>query len=167
MGNLRSSGNDAERRKMATGQHFIGVLDRFSKDPQYRQSQEEHGWDEAKFEKMDKLAQEDHSYTLTRSEFLRYSSMWTIQHNSSGPNKPIAIRPDYRAEVQLKNQLYQKSGECQKPIPPQDQDRVRENNELSDSYRSGARIDKKTGWRFWKASSSWWQSSQWNRDEHY
>ena len=45
----------------------------FLKDPQSRQSQEEHGWDEAKCEEMDKVAKEDHSYTLTRSDFLRCS----------------------------------------------------------------------------------------------
>ena len=75
------------------------------KDPQYRQSQEEHGWDEAKCEEMDKLAQEDHSYTLTRSEFLRLSSNWSIQLNNSGLNKLMASRPDYRTAVQLTNHM--------------------------------------------------------------
>ena len=75
------------------------------KDPQHRQSQEEHGWDEAKCEEMDKLAKEDHSYTLTRSDFLRYSSNWSIQLNNSGPNKLMASRPDYRTAVQLTNHL--------------------------------------------------------------
>ena len=89
------------KKKDGTGQNFMGILNRFLKDPQYRESQEQHGWDEAKCEGYDKLAQEDHSYTLTRSEHLRYSSKWTILLNSSGPNKPMATRPDYRAAVQL------------------------------------------------------------------
>ena len=38
---------------------FTGILDRYLKDPQYRQSQEESGWDEAKREEIDKMAQED------------------------------------------------------------------------------------------------------------
>ena len=75
------------------------------KDPQHRQSQEENGWDEAQCEEMDKLAKEDHSYTLTRSDFLRYSSNWSFQLNNSGPNKLMASRPDHRTAVQLKNHL--------------------------------------------------------------
>ena len=83
---------------------------------------------------VDKLAQEDHSYTLIRSEFLRYSSNW-----STGPNKPMATRPDYRTAVALNIYLYRKSEEYQKTIPPQDQDLVRENSKFSDSYRRSSR----------------------------
>ena len=86
----------------ATGQNFTWNEDRFLKDPQYRQSREEHGWDQAKCEEMNKLAQEDHSYTLTRSELLRYSSNWSLQLNSSGRNAPMATRSDYRSAVALK-----------------------------------------------------------------
>ena len=77
---------------------------------------------------VDKLAQEDHSYPLVRSEF-----------HSSGSNKPMATRPDYRTAVAEKIYLYRKPEEYQKTIPPQDQDRVRENTKFSDSYRSSSR----------------------------
>ena len=97
-------GKDAKEED-ATGQNFTGSKNRFLKDPQYRQSHEEHGWDQAKCEEMNKLAQEDHSYTLTRSELLRYSSNWSLQLNSSGRNAPVATRPDYRSAVSLKNHL--------------------------------------------------------------
>ena len=43
-----------------------------------------------------------------------------------GCNAPMATRPDYRAAVALKNHLYRNSEDFQKPIPPQDQDRVEE-----------------------------------------
>ena len=101
----------------ATGQNFTGCKDRLWKDPRYRQSQEEHGWDQAKCEEMNKLAQEDHSYTLTRSELSRYSSNWSLQENSSGRNAPMATRSDYRSAVALKNHLYRKSEEYQKTNP--------------------------------------------------
>ena len=108
--------------------------------------------DEAKCEEMDKLAQEDRTYKLARSEYLRYSSNWSLQVNSSGSNAPMVTRPDYRASVALKNRLYRNSEEYQKPMSPQDQDRVREGNKFSETYRQGARVDKKTGWRFWTPS---------------
>ena len=71
-------GHDAERRcRMSKIHRNTGQI---VKDPQYRESQEEHGWDEEECDEMDKLTQEDHSYKLTkRSEYLRYSSNWCVQ----------------------------------------------------------------------------------------
>ena len=48
------------------------------------------GMSEAKCEEMNKLAQEDHSYTIARSELLHYSSIWSLQQNNSGRNAPVA-----------------------------------------------------------------------------
>ena len=58
---------------------------------------------------MDKLAQNT-TYKLTKSEYLRYRSIWCLQLNNSGNNVPIATRPDDRAAVALKNHLYSKFG---------------------------------------------------------
>ena len=157
------------QKKDAQGNNYIGILDRLLKSPRYRKSQEEHGWDEAKCADMDKLAQEDHTYKLTRSEYLRYSSNWCLQLDESGSNAPMATRPDYRAAVALKDHLYRNSEDYQEPIPPQGQDRVRENNKFSETYCQGARVDKKTLWKFWtlsSSSSSWWQSDQWDWEEY-
>ena len=129
------------RKRWRTGQNFTWNEDRFLKDPRYRQSQEEHGWDQAKCEETNKLAQEDHSYTIARSELFRYSSNWSLQLNSSGRNAPMAARSDYRSAGALKkNHLYRKSEEYQKPIPPQVQDRVRDDMKFSESCRQGARV---------------------------
>ena len=123
------------KRKDATGQNYTGILDIFWRIRSTVNHKKNTGWDEAKCEEMDKLAQEDHSYPLIRSEFLRYSSNW-----STGPNKPMATRPDYRTAVAEKNYLYRKPEKYQKKtIPPPDQNRVRENNKFSDSYRSSSR----------------------------
>ena len=111
---------------------------------------------------MGRLAQEDHTYKLTRSEYLRCSSTWCLQLNSSGSIAPMATRPDYRAAIALKNHLHRNSEDYQKPIPPQDQDRVREGNKFSETYCRGGRVAKKTGWRFWTSSSS---SSSWQTDQ--
>ena len=101
-----------------------------------------------------KLTQEQYTYKLTKSECLRYSLNWSPQLNSSGSNAPMTTRPDYRAAVVLKNHLYRYSEVYLKPISPQDQDRVREDTKFSETYRQEARVDKKTGWKFWTSSSS-------------
>ena len=152
-----------QKKKDAKGGNYTGMLDRFWKSPRYRKSQEEHGWDEAKCTEMDRLAQEDSAHKLKKSEYLRCSSIWCLQVNNSGSNAPMATRPDYRAAAALKNHLHRNSEDYQKPIPPQDQDRVREGNKFSETYCRGGRVDKKTWWRFWTPSSSsasWWQSDQ-------
>ena len=81
------------------------------------------GWNEAQCEEVDKVAQEDHTYKLTKAEYLRYRPNWCLQPNNSGNNGPMATRPDYRAAVALKNHLHRNSEDYQEPIPPQDQDR--------------------------------------------
>ena len=152
-----------QKKKDAKVGNYTGMLDRFLKSPRQRKSQEEHGWDEAKCTEMGKLAQEDHTYKLTRSEYLRCSSTWCLQLNSSGSIGPMATRPDYRAAVALNNHLHRNSEDYQKTIPPQDQDRVREGNKFSETYRQGGPVDKKPLWGFWTPSSSsasWWQSDQ-------
>ena len=135
------------------------------RSPRYRKSQEQLGWDETECAEMDKLVQEHYTYKLTKSECLRYSSNWCLQLNSSWCNAPMTTRPDYRAAVALKNHLYRYSEVYQKSIPPQDQDWVREDTKFSETYRQEARVDKKTGWKFGKSSSSsssWWQRDQWD-----
>ena len=80
----------------------------------------------------------------------------------------MTTRPGYRAAVALKNHLLRYSEVYQKSIPHQDQDRVREDTKFSETYRQEARVDKKTGWKFWtsSSSSSWRQSDQWDWKEY-
>ena len=158
------------KKKGAQGENYTGILDRFLRSPRYRKSQEELRWDEAECAEVDKLAQEHYTYKLTKSECLRYSSNWCFQLNSSGSNALMTTRPDYRAAVALNNHLYRYSEVYQKSIPPQDQDRVRENTKFSETNRQESRVDKKTGWKFWtsssSSSSSWRQSDQWDWKEY-
>ena len=67
---------------------------------------------------MDKLAQEDHSYRLSRDEFQRYQGQWYLTLNKSGKNAPMRLRSDFRAAVTIKNRLHRESGEERaEPIP--------------------------------------------------
>ena len=53
-------------------EHYRGTHDRFLRDQVHRESQLKIDWTEQKCIAMDKLAQEDHSYRLSREEYLRY-----------------------------------------------------------------------------------------------
>ena len=67
---------------------------------------------------MDKLAQEDHSYRLSREEYLRYQKHWYLTLNKSGKNTPMRLRSDFRAAITIMNRLHQESGEERaEPIP--------------------------------------------------
>ena len=83
-------------------------------------------------EEMDKLAQEDRIFKMAWSEYLRYSSDCSLQFNSS---------------VSYEYHLYRNSEEFQKPTPPQEREK------FSETFRYGARVGKKIGWRFWTFSS--------------
>ena len=68
---------------------------------------------------MDKLAQEDHSFRLSKEEFKRYQGQWYLTLNKSGKNAPMRLRSDFRATVTIKNRLFRESGEERaEPISP-------------------------------------------------
>ena len=91
-------------RKRVDGQeeHYEGIHDRFLRDQIYRESRLKIGWTEQKCIEMDKLAQEDHSYRLSREEFKRYQGQWYLTLNKSGKNAPMRLRSDFRAAVTIK-----------------------------------------------------------------
>ena len=69
---------------------------------------------------MDELAQQDHTYHLSKEEFRRYQGQWYLTVNKSGKHAPMRLRQDSRAPVSLKNRLYRESGEeVAVPISPQ------------------------------------------------
>ena len=59
-------------RKRCLKRNYEGIHDRFLRDPVFRDSQLKIGWIEEKCIEMDKLAQECHSYRLSREENLRH-----------------------------------------------------------------------------------------------
>ena len=81
-----------------------------------RDSQLKIGWTEQKCIEMDKLAQEDDSYRLSREDFERFQGQWSLTLNKSGKNSPMRLRSDFRAAVTIKNRLHGESGE-ERPEP--------------------------------------------------
>ena len=156
------------KKKDAQGENYTGILDRFWRSPRHRKSQEELGWHEAECAETDKLTQKHYTYNLTKSECLRYSLNLCLQLNSSEVMLRWPLDLIIALQSHWKNHLYRYSEVYQKSIPPQDQDRVREDTKFSETYRQEARVDKKTVWKFWtssSSSSSWRQSDQWDWKE--
>ena len=75
----------------------------FKETQVYRDSQLKIGWTEEKCIAMDILAQEDHSYRLSKDEFKRYQGQWYFTLKKSGKNAPMRLRSDLRAAVTIKN----------------------------------------------------------------
>ena len=78
-------------RKRCIKKGFEGIHDRFQKDLIFRDAQLKIGWTEENCIAMDKLAQEDHSYNLSREEYLRYQELWYLTLNRSGKNAPMRL----------------------------------------------------------------------------
>ena len=107
-----------DARKRCIKWNYEGIHDRFQRDSTYRDSQLKIDWTEEKCIAMDKLAQEYHSYTLSREEYLRYQKHWYLTMNKSGKNAPMRLRSDFRAAVTIMSRLHRGSGEERaEPIP--------------------------------------------------
>ena len=78
------------KRVDAQEEHHKGIHDRFHSDQVYRESQLKIGWTEQKCIEMDKLAQEDHTYRLSKEEFKRYQGQWYLTLNKSGQKRADA-----------------------------------------------------------------------------
>ena len=98
------------KRVDSQDEHYEGIHDRFLKDQVYRESQLKIGWTKQKCIEMDELAKQDHTYHLSKKEFIRYQGQWYLTLNKSGKNTPMRLRPDFRAAVSLKNRLHRESG---------------------------------------------------------
>ena len=98
-------------RKRCLKRNYEGIHDPFLRDPVFRDSQLKTGWTEEKCIEMDKLAQEDHSYRLSREEYLRYQKHWYLTLNKLSKNAPMRLRSDFRAAVTIMNRLHRESGE--------------------------------------------------------
>ena len=107
-------------------EHYEGIHDRFLREQVYRELQLEIGWTEQKCIELDKLAQEDHPYRLSREEFKRYQGHWYLTLNKSGKNAPMRLRADFRAAVTIK-----------KPSPPRIRRRTCRTHSFFNNIRDG------------------------------
>ena len=130
-------------RKRCLKRNYEGIHDRFQRDPVHRDSQLKIGWTEEKCIEMDKLAQEDHSYRLSREDY--YQKHWYLTPNKSGRTAPMRLRSDFRATVTIMNRLHRESGEVAEPIPFEQYQRWHSSSSFS-------------SWWNWDTSKRWWSS---------
>ena len=65
-------------KKRCIMKHFKGTHNRFLRDPDFRKAMLEHDRDEDVCLKWDALAEQDFTYRMTESEYLRYKQNWWI-----------------------------------------------------------------------------------------
>ena len=65
-------------RKRCLKRNYEGIHDRFLRDPVYRDSQHKNWLDRREVHRDGQMAQEDHSYRLSREEFQRYEKHWYL-----------------------------------------------------------------------------------------
>ena len=82
-------------RKRCIKRGFEGIHDRFQKDPTFRESQLEIDRTEEVCTQMDKDAQKDFTYHMTRAEYFRYRKNWWISLNNSGKTGRVRNRSDF------------------------------------------------------------------------
>ena len=133
-------------RKRCIKKNFDGILHRFQRDSVFRDSQLKIGWTEEKCIEMDKLAQEDHSYRLSREEHDRYKKNWCISLNKPGRNAPMKLRSDFRTAVTIMNRLHRESGEERpEPIP-------------FHQYKRWPSSSSSSSTSWWQWNENWWSS---------
>ena len=131
-------------RRRCLKKKFEGIHDRFLRDQVFCDSKLQIGWTEQKYIEMDKLAQEDHSYLLSRDEFQRYQKQWYLTFNKSGKNAPMRLRSDFRADVTIKNCLHRESGE-ERPEPT-----------LFYQYQRWHSSSSSSSTSWWQWNANWW-----------
>ena len=132
-------------RKRCIKRHSEGIHDRFLKDPEFRESQLEHGRTEEVCILMDEVAQKDFTYRMTQAEYFRYRKNWWISLNNSGKIGPVRDRSDFNDALTTLNRLHQESGEQQPmPVPFWKYQQWHQSSSSSSSW--------------WQWSDSWWSS---------
>ena len=94
-------------KKRCMKREFTGIHDRFSRDHVFRERMLEHNRDEDVCRKWDDLADEDHTYRMSESEYLHYRQNWWISFNKSGnTTEPTRKRSDFNQALSTLNRLH-------------------------------------------------------------
>ena len=105
-------------RKRCIKKGFEGIHDRFLKDEIFLESQLEIDRTEEVCIQMDKDAQKDFTFRMSRDEYLRYKQNWWTSLNTSGRNEPMKLRSDFSEALTKMHHLHRESGvERLAPIP--------------------------------------------------
>ena len=106
-------------KKRCIKREFTGIHDRFLRDQVFRERMLENNRDEDVCRKWDDLAEEDHTYRMSESEYFHYRQNWWISLNKSGnTTEPTRKRSDFNQALSTLKRLHRKAGGRQlRPTP--------------------------------------------------
>ena len=98
-------------KKRCIKRKSTGIHDRFLRDHVFHKRMLEHDRDEDVCRKWDDLAEEDHTYQMSESEYFHYRQNWWISLNKSGnTTEPIRNSSDFNQALSTLNRLHRESG---------------------------------------------------------
>ena len=106
-------------KKRCIKRQFKGIHDRFLRDHVFRSRMIENKRDEDVCRAWDVLAEQDHTYRMSESEYFHYRQNWWITFNKSGNNtQPLRKCSDFNHVLSTLNRLHQEAGGQQlRPMP--------------------------------------------------
>ena len=106
-------------KKRCIKRKFTGIHDRFLRDHVFRERMLENNRDEDVCRKWDDLAEQDHTYRMSESEYFHYRQNWWISLNKSGnTTEPLRKRSDFNQALSTLNRLHREAGGRQlRPTP--------------------------------------------------
>ena len=106
-------------KKRCIKRDFTGIHDRFLRDHIFRERMLENNRDEDVCRKCDDLAEEDHAYRMSESEYFHYRQNWWISLSESGnTTEPMRKRSDFNQALSTLNRLHREAkGRQLRPTP--------------------------------------------------
>ena len=94
-------------KKRCIKRNFTGIHDRFLRDRVFRERMLENNRDEDVCREWDDLAEQDHTFRTSESEYCHYRQNWWISLNKSENNtEPVRKRSDFNQALSTLNHLH-------------------------------------------------------------
>ena len=106
-------------KRDASEENSQGSMIFFLRDHVFRERMLENNRDDDVCRKWDDLAEEDHTYRMSESEYFHYKQNWWISLNKSGnTTEPMRNRSDFNQALSTLNRLHREAGGRQlRPTP--------------------------------------------------
>ena len=116
---------------------YESIYDRFIRDKAFRKAQIEHGRTEQVILEMDKLANEDHSYKVSKAEIEFYRGNWWLHSNVARVDSmPVRYEPGFKDALSTMQRL----------------------KRAEDKKKQEATVQPSSSSSSWHWHSSWWES---------
>ena len=133
-------------KKRCIKRKSTGIHDRFLRDHVFRERMLENNRDEDVCRKWDDLAEQNHTYRMSESEYFHYRQNWWISLNKSGnTTEPLRKRSDFNQALSTLNRLHREAGGKQlRPTPYWKYQQWKPASSSSSTW--------------WQWNESWWSS---------